>query len=162
MKKLIFLLYLFLNVAIAAESGNKILDETKSYKFIIDGIPFFVPIGSEMSMNGDQTQRTSIIFTPNENWIVKNNIKDRFTGGVISIYLLNSNEANKLISERSHYKSIEVDNSEYVRKCSYLVVENITSLSIYTINNVVTYTGQTVLLEEMFDLSKHCGISKLE
>ena len=44
----------------------------------------------------------------------------------------------------------------------YLIVENIASLTIHTINNIVTYTGQTALLKEMFDLSSYCGISKLE
>jgi hypothetical protein len=67
-----------------------------------------------------------------------------------------------LISETSNYKHSRVNKSEYVNKCSYLIIENVTSLVVHTINNVVTYVGLTVLLEEMFDLSNYCGISKLE
>ena len=161
-ENIIFLIVFFFNVTIAAELSGVIPSENTKYKFIIDGIPFYIPLDSEMSMNGDQTDHVTIIISLSEDWVARNNIKGPFLGGAISIYLLNSNQANKLVSERSHFKSIEVNNSEYVQKCSYLVVENITSLTIHTINNVVTYAGPTVLLEKIFDLSSYCGISKLE
>ncbi|MBL4911463.1 MAG: hypothetical protein JKX78_15825 [Alteromonadaceae bacterium] len=122
-ENIIFLIVFFFNVTIAAELSGVIPSENTKYKFIIDGIPFYIPLDSEMSMNGDQTDHVTIIISLSEDWVARNNIKGPFLGGAISIYLLNSIQANELISETSNYSSIEVEHSEYVQKCSTLLLK---------------------------------------
>ncbi|MBL4910892.1 MAG: hypothetical protein JKX78_12870, partial [Alteromonadaceae bacterium] len=86
-ENIIFLIVFFFNVTIAAELSGVIPSENTKYKFIIDGIPFYIPLDSEMSMNGDQTDHVTIIISLSEDWVARNNIKGPFLGGAISIYL---------------------------------------------------------------------------
>jgi hypothetical protein len=80
MKTLVIILSLLISVAFASEFNNG--TEHKNYKYSIDSVPFYIPLDSDMSMNGDQTEKVSVFIMPNEGWLKKHHIKGRFNGGV--------------------------------------------------------------------------------